>query len=199
MMPTRRKKGLMNQGVVVGQTWDGPPITLMQNGDPVQYRAPAEGSLAWVDGMSLSTAAEDIDAVYAFIDYCFAPEPAGKSIDGGGDSNWGGHGYNSAVLALIVSQWSIRQDVRHGLSRRFLGKPLAVAQGAAVVCRRSDRVPQQVRKRLIRQSSPPRYPRGGFDFSGVARTFKATTRDRPGISRDVSRSEFVTALPRGGL
>jgi spermidine/putrescine transport system substrate-binding protein len=93
-----QKNGLMNQGVVVGQTWDGPPITLMQNGDPVQYRAPAEGSLAWVDGMSLSTAAEDIDAVYAFIDYCFAPEPAGKSIDGGGDGNWGGHGYNSAVL-----------------------------------------------------------------------------------------------------
>ena len=93
-----QKNGLMNQGVVVGQTWDGPPITLMQYGDPVQDRAPAEGSLAWVDGMSLSTAAEDIDAVYAFIDYCFAPEPAGKSIDGGGDSNWGGHGYNSAVL-----------------------------------------------------------------------------------------------------
>ena len=93
-----QKNGLMNQGVVVGQTWDGPPITLMQNGDPVQYRAPSEGSLAWVDGMSLSSAAEDLDAVYAFIDYCFVPEPAGKSIDGGGDSDWGGHGYNSAVL-----------------------------------------------------------------------------------------------------
>ena len=93
-----QKNGLMNQGVVVGQTWDGPPITLMQNGDPVQYRAPVEGSLAWVDGMSLSKAAADIDAVYAFIDYCFEPDPAGKSIDGGGVDGWGGHGYNSAVL-----------------------------------------------------------------------------------------------------
>jgi len=74
------------------------PITMMNNGDPVQYRAPVEGSLAWVDGMSLSAAAENTDAVYAFLDFCFEPGPAGKSIDGGGDSEWGGHGYNSAVL-----------------------------------------------------------------------------------------------------
>jgi spermidine/putrescine transport system substrate-binding protein len=94
-----QKNGLLNEGVLVGQTWDGPPITLMNDGDPVQYRAPAEGSLAWVDGMALSKKAGDLDAVYAFLDYCFDPEPAGMSIDGGsaGDS-WGGHGYNSAVL-----------------------------------------------------------------------------------------------------
>jgi spermidine/putrescine transport system substrate-binding protein len=70
----------------------------MNNGDPVQYRAPVEGSLAWVDGMALSKGAENLDAVYAFIDYCFEAAPAGKSIDGGGDDAWGGHGYNSAVL-----------------------------------------------------------------------------------------------------
>ncbi|MDX1512756.1 MAG: extracellular solute-binding protein [Gammaproteobacteria bacterium] len=94
-----QKNGLLNEGVLVGQTWDGPPITLMNDGEPVQYRAPAEGSLAWVDGMSLSAKAGDLDAVYAFIDYCFEPEPAGMSIDGGkaGDK-WGGHGYNSAVI-----------------------------------------------------------------------------------------------------
>jgi spermidine/putrescine transport system substrate-binding protein len=93
-----QRNGLINQGVVVGQTWEGPSITLMQNGAPVQYRAPIEGSLAWIDGMSLSSAADDLDSIYAFIDYCFTPEPAGKSIDGGGDSDWGSHGYNSAVL-----------------------------------------------------------------------------------------------------
>ena len=42
--------------------------------------------------------AGDLDAVYAFIDYCFVAKPAGMSIDGGSDSSWGGHGYNSAVL-----------------------------------------------------------------------------------------------------
>lgn len=93
-----QKNGLLNEGVLVGQTWDGPPITMMNNGDPVQYRAPAEGSLAWVDGMSLSAAAENMDEVYAFLDFCFQAEPAGKSIDGGGVDGWGGHGYNSAVL-----------------------------------------------------------------------------------------------------
>ena len=94
-----QKNGLLNDGVVVGQTWDGPPITLMNNGDPVQYRAPKEGSLAWVDGMSLSKQAGDLDAIYAFIDYCFDAQAAGKSIDGGAEGDaWGGHGYNSAVL-----------------------------------------------------------------------------------------------------
>ncbi|KAA3626755.1 MAG: extracellular solute-binding protein [Proteobacteria bacterium] len=93
-----QKNGFLNDGVVVGQTWDGPPITMMNNGDPVQYRAPIEGSLAWVDGMSLSAGAENIEEVYAFIDFCYQPEPAGQSIDGGGDESWGGHGYNSAVL-----------------------------------------------------------------------------------------------------
>lgn len=93
-----QKNGLLNEGVLVGQTWDGPPITMMNNGDPVQYRAPAEGSLAWVDGMSLSAAAENVEQVYAFLDFCFEAQPAGKSIDGGGDKDWGGHGYNSAVL-----------------------------------------------------------------------------------------------------
>ncbi len=93
-----QKNGLLNEGVLVGQTWDGPPITLMNDGEAVQYRAPVEGSLAWVDGMALSNQAGDLDAVYTFIDYCFLPKPAGMSIDGGTDSSYGGHGYNSAVL-----------------------------------------------------------------------------------------------------
>ncbi len=92
--------GFLNDGVVVGQTWDGPPISLMNNNDPVQYRAPVEGSLAWVDGMSLSHQAADLDAVYEFVTYCFQPEVGGRSIDGGQDDSWGGkgHSYNSAVL-----------------------------------------------------------------------------------------------------
>lgn len=94
-----QKNGLLNEGVVVGQTWDGPPIKLMQSGEPVQYRAPVEGALAWVDGVALSRAAQHVDAAYAFIDYLLRPEVAGKAIDGGEDGGWsGGHGYNSAVL-----------------------------------------------------------------------------------------------------
>ncbi len=85
-----QKNGFMNDGVVVGQTWDGPPLALKTQGEPVTYQAPKEGALAWVDGMSLSAAAEHVDAVYAFLEFAYEPEPAGKAIDK--------HGYNSAVL-----------------------------------------------------------------------------------------------------
>lgn len=85
-----QKNGFLNDGVVVGQTWDGPPIALKNAGEPVTYQAPKEGAMAWVDGMSLSAAAENIDQAYEFVKFVFEPEPAGKAIDK--------HGYNSAVL-----------------------------------------------------------------------------------------------------
>ncbi|MGE4635065.1 MAG: extracellular solute-binding protein [Arenicellales bacterium] len=93
-----QKNGFMSGGVVVGQTWDGPPTVQMKEGKPVIYRAPIEGSLAWVDGLCISSAAENVDETYAFLDYCFDAKAAGRSIDGGGIADWGQHGYNSAVL-----------------------------------------------------------------------------------------------------
>ncbi|MEM7254470.1 MAG: extracellular solute-binding protein [Pseudomonadota bacterium] len=85
-----QKNGLLNEGVLVGQTWDGPPLALKGQGEPVTYQAPKEGALAWVDGMALPTGAENIDQIYAFIKYAFTPTPAGTAIDK--------HGYNSAVI-----------------------------------------------------------------------------------------------------
>jgi spermidine/putrescine transport system substrate-binding protein len=85
-----QKNGLLNEGVIVGQTWDGPPLALKTAGEPVTYQAPKEGALAWVDGMAMPTGAVNIDQIYEFLGYAFKPEPAGKAIDK--------HGYNSAVL-----------------------------------------------------------------------------------------------------
>lgn len=85
-----QKNGFLNDGVVVGQTWDGPPLALKGQGEPVTYQAPKEGALAWVDGMAISKGAENIDQLYAFVDFCYEKEPAGKAIDK--------HGYNSAVV-----------------------------------------------------------------------------------------------------
>ena len=85
-----QKQALMEGGVTVGQTWDGPPLALKSAGEPVTYQAAQEGALAWVDGLALSAAAEQRDEVYAFIDFCYQPEPAGRAIDE--------HNYNSAVL-----------------------------------------------------------------------------------------------------
>ncbi|MEZ5935662.1 MAG: extracellular solute-binding protein [Alphaproteobacteria bacterium] len=85
-----QKNALLNEGVIVGQTWDGPPLALKSAGEPVMYQAPVEGSMAWVDGLSIPVGAANIDQLYAFIEFAYKPEPAGKAIDQ--------HGYNSPVL-----------------------------------------------------------------------------------------------------
>ena len=85
-----QKNGLLKEGVIVGQTWDGPPLALKTAGEPVQYQAPKEGSMAWVDGIAIPIGAKNIDQIYAFIDYAYKAQPAGEAINK--------HGYNSPVL-----------------------------------------------------------------------------------------------------
>ncbi len=85
-----QKNGLLTGGVIVGQTWDGPPLALKTAGEPVTYQAPKEGALAWVDGLAMPIGAKNIDQIYEFLKFAFEPEPAGKAIDK--------HGYNSAVI-----------------------------------------------------------------------------------------------------
>ncbi|WP_176084350.1 substrate-binding domain-containing protein [Martelella sp. HB161492] len=85
-----QKAGLLNEGVIVGQTWDGPPLALKTDGEPVMYRAPIEGAMAWIDGMAMPKGAKNIDQIYAFIEAAYTPELAGKAIDF--------HGYNSPVI-----------------------------------------------------------------------------------------------------
>ncbi|NNF78728.1 MAG: extracellular solute-binding protein [Rhizobiales bacterium] len=85
-----QKKALLDGDVVVGQTWDGPPLALKNAGNPVMYRAPKEGALAWVDGLAISAGAKNIDQIYAFIDFAYTPEPAGRAVQI--------HGYNSPVV-----------------------------------------------------------------------------------------------------
>ena len=85
-----QKNGLLNEGVIVGQTWDGPPLALKSQGEPVNYQAPIEGAMAWVDGISMPVGATNLDNVYAFIEFAYRKKPAGVAIDD--------HGYNSPVL-----------------------------------------------------------------------------------------------------
>lgn len=81
---------LLNEGVVAGQSWDGPAMTLRAQGEPIEYQAPVEGALAWVDGFALSANATNVPQAYAFLDYCFEAKIAGDAISS--------HGYNSAVI-----------------------------------------------------------------------------------------------------
>ena len=85
-----QKNGFIQEGMVIGQTWDGPPLALKSEGKPVTYQAPKEGALAWVDGLALPRAARNIDEVYAFIDFMYRAEVGGETANK--------TGYNSPVL-----------------------------------------------------------------------------------------------------
>jgi spermidine/putrescine transport system substrate-binding protein len=76
------KSGLMENDVWIGQTWDGPPLTLKKEGKPVSYQAPVEGAIVWLDGVSLMKSAKNAEQAYAFVDYLHTPEVSAQVSDG---------------------------------------------------------------------------------------------------------------------
>lgn len=86
----QQKEALLNAEVLLGQTWDGPPLALKNAGEPIRYMAPREGALTWIDGLSLPKKARNIDQVYAFIQFSYQAEAAGQAMQI--------HGYNSPVV-----------------------------------------------------------------------------------------------------
>lgn len=70
------KSGLLENGVVIGQTWDGPVLSLKKEGKPVSYMAPQEGAITWIDGWAMPKAAKNVDQLYAFLNYLHTPEVA---------------------------------------------------------------------------------------------------------------------------
>jgi spermidine/putrescine transport system substrate-binding protein len=76
------KSGLMENDVWLGQTWDGPPLSLKKEGKPVSYQAPVEGAIVWLDGLSLMKKAKNIEQAYAFVDYLHTPEVSAMVSDG---------------------------------------------------------------------------------------------------------------------
>ena len=78
------KSGLMENDVWIGQTWDGPVLSLKKEGKPVSYQAPKEGAIAWLDGLSLVKAAKNTDQVYALLEYLQTPEVSAAAAEGSG-------------------------------------------------------------------------------------------------------------------
>lgn len=78
------KSGLMENDVWIGLTWDGPPISLKKEGKPVNYTSPKEGTIAWVDGLSLMKSAKNVDQVYEFINFLQSPEQSAALAEGSG-------------------------------------------------------------------------------------------------------------------
>jgi spermidine/putrescine transport system substrate-binding protein len=78
------KSGLMENDVWIGQTWDGPALSLKKEGKPVNYQAPKEGAITWLDGLSMPKAAANVDQIYEFINYLHTPEASAAVAEGSG-------------------------------------------------------------------------------------------------------------------
>ena len=109
-----QKNGLLNEGVIVGQTWDGPPMALKSAGEPVMYQAPKEGAMAWVDGMAMPIGAKNMAQIYEFIKFAYDSKHAGVAIDS--------HGYNSPVLGADTHAGAA---YKKNFSDAYPGKSLA--------------------------------------------------------------------------
>ncbi len=83
------KAGFIQGDCWVGQTWDGPALTLQKSGQPIVFMAPQEGAIAWFDGLSLAKSARNVDQAYALLEYLYAPAVGAEIADGSG--------YNTAV------------------------------------------------------------------------------------------------------
>ncbi len=78
------KTGLMENDVWIGQTWDGPPLSLKKEGKPVNYTSPKEGAIVWLDGLGITKAAKNTDQAYEFINYLMTPEVSAQLAEGSG-------------------------------------------------------------------------------------------------------------------
>lgn len=78
------KSGYMENGCVIGMTWDGPALSLKKQGKPVSYMAPQEGAISWMDGWSMPIGAKNVEQAYAWLNYVHSPEVSAKVADGSG-------------------------------------------------------------------------------------------------------------------
>lgn len=62
----------MQNGCVIGQTWDGPAMRMMtESKGKIKFMAPKEGAITWMDGMAIPKGAENINAAYAWINWYY--------------------------------------------------------------------------------------------------------------------------------
>lgn len=68
------KSSFVENGAVIGGTWDGPIRTLALAGTPVGFGLPKEGALTWIDGWSLPKASRNVEQAYELVNYVISPE-----------------------------------------------------------------------------------------------------------------------------
>jgi spermidine/putrescine transport system substrate-binding protein len=76
-------------GATIGQTWDTTGLLLSRDKPDFRYRMPKEGGITWMDGVGLTSGAENIEQAYAFINTLLEAEMGGMLSKN--------TGYNSSV------------------------------------------------------------------------------------------------------
>jgi spermidine/putrescine transport system substrate-binding protein len=78
------KSGFTSNGCVIGQTWDGPVLSLKKAGQPISFMAPKEGAIGWVDGWAMTKAAKNTEQAYEFLKYLHSKEGSAAVAEGSG-------------------------------------------------------------------------------------------------------------------
>jgi spermidine/putrescine transport system substrate-binding protein len=78
------KSGFTSNGCVIGQTWDGPVLSLKKAGQPISFMAPKEGAIGWVDGWAMTKAAKNTEQAYEFLKYLHSKEGSATVAEGSG-------------------------------------------------------------------------------------------------------------------
>ncbi len=89
-----QKSNFLQNGCVIGQTWDGPAIELMKEGRPVQYLAPKEGAFAWLDGLSMPIGAKHKEQAHEFVNAIYTAKAGAQMANA--------TGYNAAVSGVTA-------------------------------------------------------------------------------------------------
>ncbi|MEM7377438.1 MAG: extracellular solute-binding protein [Pseudomonadota bacterium] len=82
-------EGLLDDGAVLGQTWDTPAFSLQAVDEPVSFQAPREGALCWTSGWMLAEWSRQKPAAHAFLNTSLTPTWAGAAT--------ADHGFNATV------------------------------------------------------------------------------------------------------
>ena len=82
----------LQNGCQIGQTWDGPILTMKKQGKPLTFLAPREGAMTWVDSMAIVKNAKNLEQAYAFINWAYTPEAGAVMAES--------TGYNSVVKGV---------------------------------------------------------------------------------------------------
>ena len=93
--------------VVLADGGRGTAQTMVDDGVPVEWIAPKEGSLSWVCGLAITSKAQNIDAAYKLINYYASPEAQAISGD------MGFVAMNPEALSLVSPEFKKTADPRN--------------------------------------------------------------------------------------